>query len=112
MLQIIGTKKCPETRKVLRFCKERSIAHQFVDLNERGLSDGEWEKVFHSLDPASLVDDQSKFFQKEGYAWRAYDPVEELKEHVQLLKTPLLKYKQRVAQGFDTDFIESYMERA
>lgn len=107
MLQIIGTKKCPETRKALRYCKERSIAHQFVDLNERGLSDGEWEKVFRCLDPASLVDDQSKFYQMGGYAWRAYDPEEELVEHSQLLKTPLLKFKQRVAQGVDTDFIES-----
>ncbi len=112
MLQIIGTKKCPETRKALRFCKERSIAHQFVNLDERNLSDGEWEKVFRSIDAHSLINPDSKYYQKEGYAWREYLPEEEVQLHTQLLKTPLLKLKQRVVLGFDTEFLESCRERS
>lgn len=111
MLQIIGTKKCTETRKALRFCKERSIPHQFVNLDERSLSDGEWEKVFRSLSARSLVDEQSKYYQKEGYSWREYDPQEELRLHPQLLKTPLLKQGQRVVLGVDTDFLETSREQ-
>lgn len=41
MIQIIGTKKkCKDTAKAIRSCKERSIAFQFVDLGQRTLSDG------------------------------------------------------------------------
>ena len=109
-IQIIGTKKCPETRKALRFCKERSIEHQLVNLDDRELSAGEWEKIFRSIDAHSLINPDSKYYQKEGYAWRDYEVEEELREHPQLLKTPLLKTKQRVVLGFNTDFLASYVE--
>ena len=46
MFQIIGNKKCILTKKALRYCKERSIDFQFVDLQMRELSPGEWEKIF------------------------------------------------------------------
>jgi arsenate reductase-like glutaredoxin family protein len=28
---ILGTKKCPDTRKVERFFKDRGVAYQFID---------------------------------------------------------------------------------
>ncbi len=111
MLQIIGTKKCPVTKKALRYCKERSIAHQFIDLNDRELSEGEWRKVFASLDAESLVDDTSAYYRKEGYAWREFDSEEELRCHPQLLKTPLLKHQDKVVAGLDTEFLERFGER-
>lgn len=110
MLQIIGVKSCTETRKALRFCKERSIAHQFVDLKERALSEGEWQKIFQALEPASLIDEQGSFYAKQGYAWRAYDPEEELRAHPQLLKTPLLKTARKIVAGCDDAFLLSQQE--
>ena len=111
MLQIIGTKKCPETRKALRFCKERSIGHQFVDLHERELSEGEWQKIFLAIHPETLVDKDSAYFAKEGYLWREYDAQEELQAHPQLLKTPLLKMGNKVIPGCDTVFMQAVQER-
>lgn len=105
MLQIIGTKSCPDTRKALRFCAERSIACQFVDLRERELSKGEWQRVFQALDAESLVDTTSPFYIKEGYAWREYDAQEELRSHPALLRTPLLKTSRRIVVGYDADFL-------
>ncbi|NCB01699.1 MAG: hypothetical protein EOM67_05980 [Spirochaetia bacterium] len=95
MFQIIGNKKCILTKKALRYCKERNIAHQFVDTSLRELSVGEWEKIFHSIEATSLIDSSSQYYKKEGYAWREYDAKEELMEHPSLLRTPIIKYKQR-----------------
>jgi hypothetical protein len=36
-IQIIGTKKCNETRKAERFFKERRISFHFRDLSEKGI---------------------------------------------------------------------------
>lgn len=110
MLQIIGTKKCPETRKSIRFCKEHSIDFQFVDLIARNLSDGEWDNIFHGIEGANLIDEDSAYYKKEGYAWRAYDPEEELRLHPQLLKTPLLRKARKVIIGNDVTFLQTLQE--
>jgi len=105
VLQIIGTLGCTQTRKAVRFCQERSVAFQFVDLKARSLSEGEWKKIFAALDADSLIDTSSTYYKKNGYQWREFDPIEELKEHPQLLKTPLLKRGHRVLAHFDEAFI-------
>ncbi len=110
VLQVIGTKKCPETRKAIRFCKEHSIAFHFVDLVARRLSDGEWNNIFQVVEPKSLIDENSAYYKKEGYAWRAYDPEEELRLRPQLLKTPLLRNQQKVAIGNDVKFLQTFQE--
>ncbi len=101
MIQIIGTKKCKDTAKAIRSCKERSIAFQFVDLGQRTLSDGEWRSLFSAYTAEDLLDETSAYFTKEGYAWRSYDATEELMAHPQLLKTPVLRYKGKVHLGYD-----------
>ncbi len=106
MVQIIGTKRCAETRKALRFCQERSLEHQFVDLNSRSLSPGEYKNILGAVEPSLLVDTDSIHYKKGGYEWRVYDPEEELIEHPQLLKTPILRRKGRVKIGFDPSFLE------
>ena len=44
-IQIFGTTKCFDTKKALRYFKERKIPVQFVNLKEKGLSKGEYNKV-------------------------------------------------------------------
>ncbi len=96
MVQIIGTKKCSDTRKAIRYCSERGIEYQFVDLNARELSPGEWDKVFAHLDAAELIDTDSSYYRKNGYSYLEYHPVEELVKHPELLATPLIKSKKKV----------------
>ncbi|MGE4583846.1 MAG: arsenate reductase family protein [Sphaerochaeta sp.] len=108
MIQIIGTKKCKETAKAIRTCKEQRLEYQFVDLTERALSEGEWRSIFQGYEPLSLIDSQSSYYTKEGYAFREFDPQEELKEHPQLLKTPILRSKGRVHVGFSVDILTSW----
>lgn len=101
MLQIIGTKKCKETAKALRSCKERALPFQFIDLSERKLSDGEWESLFRSLSDEDLLDTSSPYYVKQGYQYREFSIQEELREHPELLKTPILRIKGKVHAGFD-----------
>jgi arsenate reductase-like glutaredoxin family protein len=103
MVQIIGTKKCKETSKALRTCKERSIPFQFVDLSQRDLSQGEWDSIFSSAAEESLLDTASPYYSKNGYSYREFSIREELVEHPQLLKTPLLRSKGKVCVGFNLD---------
>ncbi|WP_320130333.1 ArsC/Spx/MgsR family protein [uncultured Sphaerochaeta sp.] len=103
MLQIIGTKKCKDTAKVLRACKERSIPFQFVDLSQRDLSEGEWKALFAALPAQELLDTDSVYYIKNGYSFREFDSIEELKEHPQLLKTPILRNKGKVSVGYSID---------
>lgn len=111
MIQIIGTKKCKETAKALRACKERTIAFQFVDLAERELSAGEWKSLFTAHVPLSLVDSESAYYSKQGYQYRDFDAQEELIEHPALLKTPILRSGGRVHVGYDLAVITDWGAR-
>lgn len=48
-IQIFGTKKCFDTKKAIRYFKERNIKAQFIDLKEKGLSKGEYTKVKQAI---------------------------------------------------------------
>ncbi|WP_041384752.1 arsenate reductase family protein [Sphaerochaeta pleomorpha] len=108
MIQIIGTKKCKETSKALRACKERSFCFQFVDLSQRELSIGEWNAIFSATEPESLIDTSSPFYIKNGYTFREFSIREELVEHPQLLKTPILRNKGKVCVGFNLDTLSEW----
>ena len=44
-IQIFGTNKCFDTKKAMRYFKERNIKYQFIDMKEKGLSKGEYTRV-------------------------------------------------------------------
>lgn len=44
-IQILGTKKCNDTKKAERFFKERGIKFQFIDMKEKGMSKGKFNSV-------------------------------------------------------------------
>ncbi len=100
-IQIIGTKKCNDTKKAVRFFKERNIPFYFVDLNERSLSDGEILNIIRKIDPDELIDQNSKVYKRKGYQYMDYNPVEELKENNLLMKTPVVRNGSDVAVGYD-----------
>lgn len=105
MLQIYGTAKCKETQKAIRYCKERRIEHQFIDLNKYELKAKEWDSIFNNNNPEDCINKNSDYYKKNGYAWREYDPVEELKEHQELLVTPILRVKTKAILGLNEKFL-------
>ena len=44
-IQIYGTAKCFDTKKAMRYFKERNIKYQFIDMKEKGMSKGEFNSV-------------------------------------------------------------------
>ena len=44
-IQIFGMKKCNDTKKAERFFKERGIKYQFIDMQAKGMSKGEFNSV-------------------------------------------------------------------
>lgn len=100
-IQIIGTKKCNNTKKAIRFFKERNIPFYFVDLNERELSDGELSAIAAKAAPSELIDRESKIYRKKGYEYMEYDPLEEISENNLLMKTPVIRNGKLVTVGYD-----------
>jgi Arsenate reductase and related proteins, glutaredoxin family len=106
MVQIIGRAKCRDTQKAIRYFKERNFSFQYVDLKDRELSEKEWASIFDSAGAEACIDTASAYYKKEGYAWRDFDAESELKEHPELLKTPVLREKGKARIGFNPAYLE------
>jgi arsenate reductase len=102
-VQIIGTKKCKNTKKAQMFFKERKINFNFVDLNERSLSPGELDKIIQKVGLQNIIDTQSKNYKEKGYSYRDYDPREEVMEDNSLLLTPIIRFDGEVVLGYAPD---------
>ena len=100
-IQIIGTKKCSDTKKAQRFFKERSVNFHFLDLNEKPLSKGELSKISSKIGKDNLIDTESKEYKKKGLAWMDYNPLEEILENNLLLKTPIVRNGNEVTCGYE-----------
>ena len=102
-IQIIGTKKCSETRKAVRFFQERGLKAHFMDLNERAVSPGELDSILRKFRADDLIDTKSASYVKKGFAWREYDPREEILADPGLMRTPVIRSEGRITLGYDPD---------
>lgn len=107
MLQIIGTPSSRETQKAVRYCKERNIPFQMLDISKKPLAEKEWASVFASAPAEELIDRSSKLYRKKGYEYMEYDAEEELRENPEMLLLPILRVKGKAHAGFDEAFIEA-----
>ncbi len=107
MLQIIGTKDNRDYQKTVRFCRERRIPFQEVNTRDYKLSKRELDNIFSSLsDKYDAIDKSSRYYIKNGYEWRDYDPREEVEEHQELLFNPILRNNGKVSLGFNEAFLK------
>lgn len=65
-VQIFGVQADADTRKALRFFKERRIKVHFVDLKVRSPSPGELRRFFQKFGGERLIDRESKRFAALG----------------------------------------------
>jgi arsenate reductase len=105
-IQIFGTKKCFETKKAQRYFKERGIKFQSIDINEKGLSKGEFQSVKQSvggLDKMLNV----KCKDKDALALIQYiadeDKEEKILENQQVLLTPIVRNGKKATLGFQPE---------
>ncbi len=100
-IQIIGTKKCKDTRKAERFFSDRGIKYHFRDLNVKGLSKGELDNIKRSFDIEELIDREGKEYSRLNLQYITHDPEEKILEYPLLLNTPVVRNGGKTTLGVE-----------
>ena len=100
-LQIFGTKSCSETKKAVRFFKERGVAFQLIDLAEKGISPGELRAVAASAGIEALPARGGRRWKERGLDHLVFELEETLLADPLLLKTPIVRDGRKAAVGAD-----------
>ena len=105
-IQIFGTKKCFDTKKAQRFFKERGVKFQYIDLNEKSLSKGEFRSVRQAAGGMdAMIDENCK--DQDALALVKYitedQKEEKLLANQQILKTPIVRNGKQATIGYQPD---------
>lgn len=105
-IQIFGTKKSFDSKKAERYFKERRIKYQFVDMNEKGLSKGEFQSVCQAVGGyEKMIDPNCK--DKDLLALIKYiaeeDRIEKILENQKIIKTPIVRNGKQATVGYQPD---------
>lgn len=105
-IQIFGTKKCFDTKKAQRYFKERGVKFQFIDMNEKGLSKGEFNAVKQAVGGLdNMLDEKCK--DQDTLTLIKYisdsDKDEKVLENQQVLKTPIVRNGKQATVGYMPD---------
>lgn len=105
-IQIYGRKKCFDTKKAERYFKERKIKYQLIDLNDKGMSKGEFRSVKQAVGGLDAMLDETCRDQ-DTLALVRYlapeDQEEKVLENQQLLRTPVVRNGKRATLGYQPD---------
>ena len=102
-IQIFGTNKCFDTKKAMRYFKERNIKYQFVDMKEKGLSKGEYTSVKQAVGGLdNLINPKCK--DQDALALIKYisdeDKDEKVLENQKVLLTPIVRIGKQATVGY------------
>ena len=103
-IQIFGVKNDAETRKALRFFKERRIQVHFNDFKIRAPSKGELRRFVQKFGVDELIDRDSKRFHALGLHAAHYGEdrwLDIASEEPLILRMPLVRCDNRVTLGHD-----------
>lgn len=105
-IQIFGTNKCFETKKAMRYFKERKIPYQLIDMKEKGMSKGEYTNVKQAVGGLQgMLDPNCK--DKDALALIRYISEESRDEKVlenqKVLKTPIVRNGRAATIGYQPD---------
>jgi arsenate reductase-like glutaredoxin family protein len=103
-VQIFGVKSSKATRAAERFFKERGIAIQFVDLQQRPMAAGEIRRFVERFGLPNLLDNEGKAFIDAGLKYlRMGDQqlLEKIAREPALLRLPLIRAGNKLSIGQD-----------
>lgn len=105
-IQIFGTNKCFDTKKAMRYFKERNIKYQFVDMKEKGLSKGEYNSIKQAVGGLEkMLNPKCK--DKDALAMIQYiadeDKDEKVLENQKVLLTPIVRNGKQVTVGYQPE---------
>lgn len=110
-IQIFGTNKCFDTKKAMRYFKERNIKYQFIDMKEKGLSKGEYNSVKQAVGGIDkMLDEKCK--DQDALALVKYIAMEDkddkiLKNQI-VLKTPIVRNGKQATVGYSPDIWKNW----
>jgi arsenate reductase len=81
-----------------------------MDLNERKISEGELSNILNRIKAEDLIDTESAVYKKRGFAYMEYDPVEELLEDNNLMRTPVVRNGKEVTVGNAIEVWKQWLE--
>ena len=105
-IQIFGTKKSADTRKAERYFKERGIKVQFVDMKQKGLSNGEFQSVKQAAGGLENMLDANCKDKKTLTLIKYLVPEqqeEKILENQQVLALPIVRNGKKATIGYQPD---------
>lgn len=112
-VQVFGIKNDSDTRKALRFFKERRIKVHFMDFKQRMPSKGELKRFFDRYGEEKLVDRSSKRFEALGLQTAYYGDDRWLEiacDEPLILRMPLVRCGSRLTVGHDEAHWKEWLE--
>jgi arsenate reductase-like glutaredoxin family protein len=106
--QVFGTKNSNDTKKALRFFKERRIKVHFVDLDQRPVAAGELRHFGQKHGWAALLSIEPA----HGTTLSESHVVPMLERHPDWLVTPLVRVGNEVAVGWNEDRWRAFLKTA
>lgn len=103
-VQIFGRRDSRDTRKALRFFKERRVATSFVDIAVRPPAPGELRRFRERLGATVLLDSDGPLYRDRGLAYLTMDDDEivgRVLAEPGLLRLPLVRMGTDVSVGLD-----------
>jgi arsenate reductase-like glutaredoxin family protein len=111
-VQVFGVPNDADTRKALRFFKERRVKVHFVDFKQRCPSVGELRRFFDRFGEAKLIDRTSKRFVALGLQSAYYGNerwIDIASEEPLVLKMPLVRSGNLLTIGHDEDTWKAWL---
>jgi arsenate reductase len=103
-VQVFGIKGDADTRKALRFFKERRVKVHFMDFKQRSPAPGELRRFFERFGEENLIDRSAKRFQALGLGAAYYGTDRWLGiacEEPLILRMPLARSGSHLSVGLD-----------
>jgi len=105
-VQIFGVKNSQTTRAAERFFKERRVAIQYVDLQQKPIAAGEIKRFVDRFGWDALLDKEGKAFLYAGMRYLRVGEsqlLEKIQREPKLLRLPLIRSQNRLSIGQDED---------
>ena len=105
-IQIFGTSKCFDSKKAMRYFKERGIKYQFIDMKEKGMSKGEFTSVAQANGGLeNMINWDGK--DQDTLALIKYiadeDKLEKILENPSVIKTPVVRNGKQSTLGYQPE---------
>ena len=105
-IQIFGTSKCFDSKKAMRYFKERGIKYQWIDMKEKGMSKGEFNSVAQlNGGVEAMLNPDAK--DQDTLALIRYlapeDKLEKILGNPQVIKTPVVRNGKQSTIGYQPD---------